>query len=196
MNTQKKYDCKICHTPDIKKYTATKPDICKDCKKTHIVCSCNQCGDDNIENFDVGRIDKNGKVTNRYNRCKKCRNKDSIKCAIEKEREDRFGALPYDKTLNDQIRRFIWTDLLTMGKTIKSVLEGYESSIESINKREENYQEAYESLAHIREEFSEIKESHAKLVIENKELRIQNNKIIEQIDKLIEQNTMLKNLLS
>ncbi len=191
MSAQKKYDCKYCHITDAKKFTATKLDTCKECKIKFAVCCCDQCGDTNRENFDIGKVGKDGKIINRYSKCRKCRNKASIKCAIEKEREDKFDALPYDKVVNDQIKKFVWTDLHTVGKPIKSVLEEHESSIGSINKREENYQEAYESLAHIREEFSEIKESHAKLVIEINNLKIQNTKIVQQNAKIAKQANML-----
>lgn len=185
MGDDKKYDCVICHTTDIKKYTATRKDICKDCKKTHVVCSCKHCGDNNPENFDI-----KGKNP-RYTTCKKCRNKAIVSCIVEKEREDKFSEIPYDKELTNQMRKFIWTDLFTMGKTIKNILEELTDSVKSINKREENYQEAYESLINIREEFSEIKESHAKLAIENKALRMQNNKLILQIDKITKRSSLM-----
>ena len=110
-----KYDCEMCHTLDMTKYTKTGFKMCRDCKL--IVKNrpylCEICLDNNKDNFEIGR----------YKKCKKCRNKDKKVSEVCIDILRRTENTPLDKDLNDQIRKHIITDHSIFGFTVKNHIE-------------------------------------------------------------------------
>jgi hypothetical protein len=132
------YDCKICHTIEVKKYTPKGFDLCRDCKLTlqNKSYKCKNCGEEKREAFSEGR----------FTTCKKCRNKKYLEY-----RQD-IRLIEKEPVISDDIRtmfnKYIKNDFTFMnnGYTIKECIESLFEKSEKLENLCKDIQEDYKTI--------------------------------------------------
>jgi len=169
------YDCYVCHTKDLTKYTITSYDTCKDCKKVY---KCKKCGEDKFENFYEGR----------YSTCRKCRNKENNSCTQKKKNVEK-EIIKIDEEFHKNMEKYLTTNYtLLEGETIISRLNEFtilKNFCEKISIQIIDYTEKFDilSLKNYKnevkiEEFSKFRSEYQKEIdILKYQLKQQNDEI-------------------
>jgi hypothetical protein len=181
MSSQKiTFLCSDCKTTDEYKFARSRPDLCRECKKSQKPYNCKHCGDTNKENFSEGR----------YGICKKCRSIENSKYLLNKRRQDKFENLELKAKVEssfqttglkseDELRdssnltHGSWNEALTLkaidlgvekfistnrkfmsGYTIQEILENF--SAYNIHKSKEDCERDFE-IESLKDEISELK---------------------------------------